>query len=132
MGFEQPNQQNVNKEEALEQSSQPNIKKEETAETLENKIERLKPTFEKSFFIYSRFDEYLKENEDGKIWDAEMKVTRKLEDGATEIINALVCFGINEDGPELGLIDDEGEPLDSGTMLWKELVSAEFYPKEQK
>jgi hypothetical protein len=76
-------------------------------ETLEQKIERLRPIFERSI-------------EEGLM----LTVTRELEGGKIETISDLITLEINEDGPELAFVDEEGNSTASATMLWKEIIDA--------
>ncbi len=84
-------------------------------ETLEKKIERFMPIFQKSLDIF------LDTEKDPRI--AELSISRRLPDGKIEKIDGLVVFEITEDGPNLGYIDDNGEPGDSATILWPEIES---------
>ena len=59
------------------------------------------------------------------IENARLKVTRERANGELETIDDLVVFSIDEeDGPEMAIIDEHGEPSASATMLWSELVDA--------
>ena len=87
----------------------------ENTESLEKKIERLRPIFELSKKTFETV-ENLKE--------AALTVTRRLPDGTIEIIPDLVVMGIDADGPNLAGIDPDGGPSFSATMLWTELIDA--------
>ncbi len=76
-------------------------------ENLEQKIERLRPIFERSM-------------EEGLT----LTVTREIQDGKTETISNLVTLEINKDGPELAFVDEKGNPTASATMIWKEIIDA--------
>jgi hypothetical protein len=76
-------------------------------EEVKNKKERLTPIFEKSRKLLER-----------------LEVTRKRRDSRIENLSGLVVMDINEDGPELCLIDEDGNPSASATMLWSEIIDA--------
>lgn len=76
-------------------------------ETLKEKIERLRPVFENSMETESL-----------------LTVTRELPSGEKETIPGLVTVEINEDGPELAFLDEEGNFTASATMLWQEIIEA--------
>jgi hypothetical protein len=77
-------------------------------ETLNEKIERLKPIFENSL-------------ETGSL----LTVTRGITGEKKETIPDLAVVEINEDGPELAFLDRGGELTASATMLWTEILEAE-------
>jgi len=84
------------------------LRKEEIREEeIEKKKERLIPIFERS-------REFLEE----------LEITRKRPDGRIEKLSGLVVMEINEDGPEVFWIDRNGDPTNSGTLLWIEIIDA--------
>ncbi len=95
-----------------------NGKHPEQKETLEQKIERLRPTLEKSMEVAN--------NPDRNIEEGLLNVTRERKDGTFETIHELIVLEITEDGPNLAAIDEEGYFTASATMLWIEIVNAEF------
>lgn len=96
----------------MEKIFEKNIQK----ETPEKKIKRLRPVFESSLDVFN--------NPEISLWEGAITVTRRLSDGRMESVSSLVCVEINEDGPMLAGIDEEGEPTASATMLWKEIIDA--------
>jgi|GEM_PF-4434734 len=95
-------------------------KKEEIAEkeSLENKIERLRPIFQKSFEVMM--------NPEMDLEEGIITVTRERKDGTFESIQDLMVMEMTEDGPNLAMIDDNGEPSVSATMLWSEITDVKF------
>lgn len=79
----------------------------EKSESIEKRIERLTLIFERS-------RDFLEE----------IKVTRKRPEGKIEKISGLVVMEITEDGPNLCWIDKNGDPTNSATMLWSEIIDA--------
>ncbi|MFA5925405.1 MAG: hypothetical protein WC831_00560 [Parcubacteria group bacterium] len=82
----------------------------------ENRIEKIKLVFQESLEVFY--------NPEISLWEGAITVMRKRSDKRTETIDALVCVDMNEDGPDLAGIDEEGEPTASATMLWKEIADA--------
>jgi hypothetical protein len=78
-------------------------------ETLEQKIERLLPVFEKSM-------------KEGLM----LSVFREIQEGKIETISDLIVLEINNDGPELAFVDKEGNPTASATMLWEEIIEVKL------
>lgn len=85
-------------------------------ETLAQKIERLRPIFIKSLEVFADERRNLKEGA--------LSITRIDVKGKKETVANLVVVDINDDGPELAGIDEEGNPTASATMLWEEIVDA--------
>lgn len=75
-------------------------------ESIEAKKERLLPIFRESF----------EQN-------LPLAFTRRRE-GGDERIEGLVVWSMNEDGPELCVLDADGQPGPSATMLWSEIIDA--------
>lgn len=78
-------------------------------EILQEKIKRLRPVFENSLETQCL-----------------LAVTRELSDGTKETISGLVTIEINEDGPELASLDENGDCSASATMLWREIIEVEM------
>lgn len=79
----------------------------EHGEPIEVKRERLMPMLQESF----------EQN-------TPLRVTRHTEHGA-ETIDGLICWRMNDDGPEFCTLDVDGEPGPSATMLWSEIIDIE-------
>lgn len=93
----------------------------EKEESLEERIKRLRPIFKESLGIFR--------NRKKDPWEGAITVSRRRSDGTVELINDLVCIGINEDGPDLAWIawiDDEGKPTASATMGWEEIIDVKI------
>ena len=87
-----------------------------SAETLDQKKERLWPILEESYKTYF---------EDGEAREkAELVVTRILKEGKEEVIPYLVACEMTDDGPAFCYIDDNNDPTEGATMLWSEIVDA--------
>lgn len=97
-----------------EKFESPKNKSPERQETLQQKIERLRPAFQKSLEIY--------QNPDQRLEEGALTITRRLPDGKTEMLSSLVVVEINEDGPNLAGIDENGDPTASATILWEEII----------
>jgi len=93
----------------------PQIEKEES---LEEKIERLRPIFERSFDVFC--------NPEASLWEGVITVNHRRPDGIVELVSDLVCVEISKDGPELAWIDDEGKLIASATMGWEEIINAKI------
>lgn len=85
-------------------------------ETIEQKKERLMPIFSKSLEVMN--------NPELALEDGVLVVTRERDDGTQEKIHDLMVMEITEDGPNLATIDSDGNPSNSDTMLWQEIVDA--------
>lgn len=88
--------------------------KPEREESLEQKIERLRPVFQRSFDVF--------QNPEKRLEEGALTITRRLPDGKMETLPLLVVVEINEDGPNLAGIDENGEPTSSATMPWSEII----------
>ena len=84
-------------------------------EPIEARRERVLPILEESLRIFAS-EEPL---EKGCV-----HVTRRREQGV-ETINDLVVCGINDDGPEFCIIEADGGPSASATILWSELLDVQ-------
>lgn len=87
---------------------------EKQRETADQRKERLRPIFREALAIFN--------DREQPIEKAKITVTRERATGELETIEDLVVFDINEDGPEMAIIDEHGEPSASATMLWSEIV----------
>lgn len=87
----------------------------EAPESLEKRMERLRPVFEESFSIY---------NSERRLEEGALTVTRRRQNGKVETISGLVVVEIDKDGPCFSGIDERGNPTDGATMLWKEILDA--------
>lgn len=85
-------------------------------ETIDQKKERLMLIFGKSLEVMNNPEMDLKEGI--------IIVTRERAGGKMETIPDLMVMEINEDGPNLAMIDEDGNPSASATMLWKEIIDA--------
>jgi hypothetical protein len=85
-------------------------------ETIDQKKERLMPIFGKSLEVMN--------NPEMDLEDGIIVVTRERAGGKMETISDLMVMEINEDGPNLAMIDEERSPSASATMLWGEIVDA--------
>lgn len=83
-------------------------------ESVGRRVERLRPVFREALAIFN--------DREQPIEKARITVTRERANGELETIEDLVVFDINEDGPEMAIIDENGEPSASATMLWREVV----------
>jgi len=94
----------------------PQFNNPEREESLEQKIERLQPFFQKSLEVYL--------NPESRLEEGALTATRKLPGGKIETLQSLIVVEIDEDGPNLAGIDENGEPTSSATMLWEEIIDA--------
>jgi hypothetical protein len=89
---------------------------ESTKETVEHKKERLMPIFSRSLEVM--------ENTELDLEEGILVVTRERADGTREKITDLMVMEITEDGPNLAFIDSDGNPSNSATLLWREIIDA--------
>lgn len=89
---------------------------EKTKETIDQKKERLMPVFQASADAFN--------DREQPIEKARISVTRERANGELQTIDGLVVFLVNEDGPKMAFVSDDGEPTASATMLWSEIVDA--------
>ncbi|MBI4991667.1 MAG: hypothetical protein HZB99_00415 [Candidatus Harrisonbacteria bacterium] len=82
-------------------------------ESDQEKRERLRLIFQASLEIFLS-EESL---EKGMV-----EVTRRKGNGSIEVIQQLVVRGISEGGVELCGINGEGDPTNSATMFWEEII----------
>ncbi|MBI4262065.1 hypothetical protein HY624_00895 [Candidatus Uhrbacteria bacterium] len=76
-------------------------------ESIEARRERLMPILRESF--------------EGNL---PLRVTRKKGEGEETIDDLVVC-GVNEDGPEFCILEADGLPGPSATMLWSEIIDVQ-------